>query len=89
VIDTDGALSDVDFSGMKPIVEAVQVPLLGVVPHDLKVALESGAGGLPVALAESNRPVAVALRHLTRRLIGYDPGAAICQGIAGEKRHDE
>lgn len=89
VIDTDGALSDVDFSGMKPIVEAVQVPLLGVVPHDLKVALQSGAGGLPVALAESNRPVAVALRHLTRRLIGYDPGAAICQGVAGEKRHDE
>ena len=90
VIDRDGALSDVDFSRMRAIVEATaQLPLLGVVPHDLKVALESGAGGLPMALAEPNQSAAVAVRHLSKRLIDYDLGAAICQGIAGEKRDDE
>jgi len=71
VMDRDEALSDVEFSRMGPIVESViQLPLLGIVPHDLKVPLECEVRGLPIVLAEPNRPISLALRQVAERLCG-------------------
>ena len=86
VIDRDDALSDVEFSRMGPIVESViQVPLLGIVPHDLKVPLECEARGLPVVLAEPNRPISVALREVAERLAHQDAETPL-DGVAGGGR---
>jgi MinD-like ATPase involved in chromosome partitioning or flagellar assembly len=69
VVDRDGALSDLEFSKMKPIVESsVGIPLVQIVPHDLKIPLEFEQRGLPIVLADSNRPAALAMTDLGQRL---------------------
>ena len=81
IVDRDGALSDMEFSKMKPIVEnTVGVPLLELIPHDLKVPLEFETRGLPVTLADPKRPVSVALRLLSEKLVDYDPTSTAGDG---------
>ena len=73
VVDRDGALSDVEFTKMRPVVESsVGIPLLALIPQDLKIPLQFEAQGLPIALADANRPAAAALRQLAEQLIEFD-----------------
>jgi MinD-like ATPase involved in chromosome partitioning or flagellar assembly len=70
VVDRDGTLAEIDMARMRPVVEAaVEMPLLEVIPHDLKVPLEFEARGLPVVLAEPGRPISKAFHQLAEKLI--------------------
>lgn len=81
VIDREDTLSGIEFCKMGPIVESVvQLPLLGLVPCDLKVPLECEVRGLPVVLAEPTRPVSLALREVAERLIELLCGGGIGDG---------
>lgn len=54
---------------MKPIVESsLGIPLVQIVPHDLKIPLEFEQRGLPIVLADPNRPAAMAIIDLGQRL---------------------
>lgn len=69
IVDRDGALADLEFSKMKPIVESsLGIPLVQIVPHDLKIPLEFEQRGLPIVLADPNRPAAMAIIDLGQRL---------------------
>ncbi len=72
VVDRDGLLSQLEVSKIDPIVESTMgVPLLGIVPHDVKASLEFESQGVPVTLAEPRRPMAASLRQVADWLMSH------------------
>ncbi len=72
VVDRDGLLSQLELSKINPIVEStIGVPLLGIVPHDVKASLEFESQGVPVILAEPRRPMAASLRQVADWLMSH------------------
>ena len=70
VVDRDGFISELEPSRMAPIVEStIGVPLLAIVPNDVKASLESESQGMPVVLADLKRPMAASLMQVADRIM--------------------
>ena len=73
VVDREGLFSDLDYPKMKSIVEStIDIPLLGIIPHDAEASLEFEGRGMPVTLAEPKRPMASTLREVAEQLTMYE-----------------
>jgi hypothetical protein len=85
VVDKHGVLADMEFSRMEPIVNATVgiIPLVTVIPHDLKIPLAFEGRGVPVTIGDGQRPAAVALKELHTKIADFDLAPTMGEELDG------